>query len=77
MTGLVLVSQIISGIMLSMHYTPSEAEAFKSINTIMTDVNYGYLLRYVHANGASLMFICLYIHIFKAVFYASYSGKHK
>jgi len=60
-----------------MHYLPSSDLAFSAVDRIMTSIPYGYLLRYVHANGASFMFICLYIHIFKAIYYSSYTGKHK
>ncbi len=64
--------QIITGIVLAMHYTPTVAGAFDSVEHIMRDVNYGWLLRYVHANGASMFFIAVYIHIFRGMYYGSY-----
>jgi len=64
--------QIITGIVLEMHYTPTVAGAFKSVEHIMRDVNYGWLIRYVHANGASMFFIAVYIHIFRGIYYGSY-----
>ena len=64
--------QIITGIVLAMHYTPTVAGAFKSVEHIMRDVNYGWLIRYVHANGASMFFIAVYIHIFRGLYYGSY-----
>ena len=64
--------QIITGIVLAMHYTPHVDLAFNSVETIMRDVNYGWLLRYVHSNGASMFFIAVYIHIFRGMYYGSY-----
>ncbi|MCX7296832.1 MAG: cytochrome b/b6 [Hyphomicrobiales bacterium] len=64
--------QIITGIVLAMHYTPHVDLAFKSVETIMRDVNYGWLLRYLHSNGASMFFIAVYIHIFRGMYYGSY-----
>ena len=64
--------QIITGIVLVMHYTPTTAEAFTSIERMMRDVNYGWLLRYIHANGASMFFLAAYIHIFRGLYYGSY-----
>jgi ubiquinol-cytochrome c reductase cytochrome b/c1 subunit len=64
--------QIITGIVLAMHYTPHVDLAFKSVESIMRDVNYGWLLRYLHANGASMFFIAVYIHIFRGMYYGSY-----
>ena len=64
--------QIITGIVLAMHYTPTVAGAFDSVEHIMRDVNYGWLIRYVHANGASMFFIAVYIHIFRGLYYGSY-----
>ncbi len=69
---IVLVAQIITGVVLAMHYTASADGAFSSVEHIMRDVNYGWLLRYLHANGASMFFIAVYIHIFKAMYYGSY-----
>src|SRR5690606_6689037 len=64
--------QIITGIVLAMHYTPHVDMAFNSVEHIMRDVNYGWLLRYMHANGASMFFIAVYIHIFRGLYYGSY-----
>jgi ubiquinol-cytochrome c reductase cytochrome b subunit len=66
------INQIITGIMLAMHYSPNILNAFDSVEHIMRDVSYGWLLRYFHANGASFMFICLYFHLFKGLYYSSY-----
>ncbi len=67
-----LVVQIVTGIVLSMYYTPHIDLAFDSVEHIMRDVNYGWLLRYVHSNGASFFFIVVYIHIFRSFYYGSY-----
>jgi quinol-cytochrome oxidoreductase complex cytochrome b subunit len=66
--------QIVTGIVLAMHYNPSGAGAFASIEHIMRDVNYGWLIRYIHANGASMFFIAVYIHMFRGVYYGSYKA---
>nr|ADC32293.1 cytochrome b [Dipodomys simulans peninsularis] len=71
--GLCLVIQIASGLFLAMHYTPDTLTAFSSVTHICRDVNYGWLIRYMHANGASLFFICLYLHIGRGIYYGSYS----
>nr|Q508M4.1 RecName: Full=Cytochrome b; AltName: Full=Complex III subunit 3; AltName: Full=Complex III subunit III; AltName: Full=Cytochrome b-c1 complex subunit 3; AltName: Full=Ubiquinol-cytochrome-c reductase complex cytochrome b subunit [Dipodomys compactus]AAY23222.1 cytochrome b [Dipodomys compactus] len=71
--GLCLVIQITSGLFLAMHYTPDTLTAFSSVTHICRDVNYGWLIRYMHANGASLFFICLYLHIGRGIYYGSYS----
>jgi ubiquinol-cytochrome c reductase cytochrome b/c1 subunit len=68
----VLMVQIVTGIVLVMHFTPSAAGAFDSVEHIMRNVNYGWLLRYVHANGASMFFLAVYIHIFRGLYYGSY-----
>jgi len=70
--GLCLVIQILTGIFLAMHYTPHMDYAFNSVEHIMRDVNNGWLLRYLHANGASMFFIVLYSHIFRGLYYGSY-----
>jgi quinol-cytochrome oxidoreductase complex cytochrome b subunit len=70
--GICLVIQIITGIFLAMHYTPHIDYAFLSVEHIMTDVNNGWLLRYTHANGASMFFIVVYCHIFRGLYYGSY-----
>ncbi len=67
-----LGSQIITGVWLAMHYQPSATEAFNSVEHIMRDVNYGWLLRYMHANGASMFFIAVYVHMFRNLYYGSY-----
>jgi ubiquinol-cytochrome c reductase cytochrome b/c1 subunit len=69
-----LVVQIVTGVVLVMHYTPQSALAFASIEHIMRDVNYGWLLRYAHANGASMFFLALYIHMFRGMYYGSYKA---
>jgi ubiquinol-cytochrome c reductase cytochrome b/c1 subunit len=71
---LMLVVQIITGIVLAMHYTPHVDYAFNSVEHIMRDVNYGWLLRYMHANGASMFFIAVYIHMFRGMYYGSYKA---
>lgn len=70
---LVLVIQILTGIFLAMHYTPSLTSAFDSVEHIMRDVNSGWLIRYAHANGASFFFVCVYIHIGRGLYYGSYT----
>lgn len=67
-----LVIQLLTGIFLAMHYTPEQTLAFISVEHIMRDVNYGWLLRYIHANGASMFFIVVYIHVFRGLYYSSY-----
>ena len=69
-----LVTQIITGLILAMHYVAHADLAFSSVEHIMRDVNYGWLLRYVHANGASMFFLAVYIHIFRALYYGSYKS---
>ncbi len=69
---LVLVNQIVTGIFLTMHYKPSEAEAFASVEYIMRDVQFGYVIRYMHSTGASLFFVVVYLHMFRAMLYGSY-----
>ncbi|HEY4848178.1 MAG TPA: cytochrome b N-terminal domain-containing protein [Methylocella sp.] len=69
-----LVAQILTGVVLVMHYTPHSGLAFASIEHIMRDVNYGWLLRYAHANGASMFFLALYIHMFRGMYYGSYKA---
>lgn len=67
-----LVLQIVTGIVLAMHYTPHVDMAFRSVEHIMRDVNGGHFLRYLHANGASLFFFAVYLHIFRNLYYGSY-----
>ncbi len=70
--GICLVIQIITGIFLAMHYTPHIDLAFSSVEHIMRDVNNGWLIRYIHANGASMFFIVVYCHIFRGLYYGSF-----
>ncbi len=69
---LVLVNQLVTGIWLAMFYTPSAAGAFSSVEYIMRDVHYGWVLRYLHSTGASFFFIVIYLHMFRALLYGSY-----
>ncbi len=69
-----LVIQILTGIVLVMHFTPHTSMAFDSVEHIMRDVNWGWLLRWMHANGASFFFIAVYIHIFRGLYYGSYKA---
>ena len=70
--GLCLVAQILTGLFLAIHYTPHIELAFSSVAHIARDVNYGWLLRNLHANGGSWFFICLYLHIGRGIYYSSY-----
>ena len=69
---LVLVNQIVTGIFLTMHFKPSAAEAFASVEYIMRDVEWGWLIRYMHSTGASMFFIVVYLHMFRGLMYGSY-----
>ena len=69
---LILVMQIVTGIFLTMHYKPSAAEAFASVEYIMRDVNWGWLIRYMHSTGASFFFIVIYLHMFRSLLYGSH-----
>ena len=69
-----LIIQIITGLVLAMHYVAHADLAFGSVEHIMRDINYGWLIRYVHANGSSMFFLAVYIHIFRALFYGSYKA---
>nr|YP_009388870.1 cytochrome b [Vespa velutina]AQT19238.1 cytochrome b [Vespa velutina nigrithorax]BAX73961.1 cytochrome b [Vespa velutina]BBC27619.1 cytochrome b [Vespa velutina]BBC27632.1 cytochrome b [Vespa velutina]BBC44293.1 cytochrome b [Vespa velutina] len=71
--GLSLLIQLISGIFLSMHYCPSTNMAFDSVILIMQDMNYGWIMRILHSNGASVFFICMYIHIGRGIYYQSFN----
>nr|AIE44798.1 cytochrome b [Dryomys nitedula] len=71
--GACLGIQILTGLFLAMHYTSDTATAFSSVTHICRDVNYGWLIRYMHANGASMFFICLFLHVGRGVYYGSYS----
>nr|ABN15037.1 cytochrome b [Fukomys amatus]ABN15040.1 cytochrome b [Fukomys amatus] len=70
--GICLVLQIVTGLFLAMHYTADTTTAFSSVAHICRDVNYGWLIRYVHANGASMFFICVYMHVGRGIYYGSY-----
>jgi quinol-cytochrome oxidoreductase complex cytochrome b subunit len=70
--AVMLGAQIVTGVVLAMHYTPQVDFAFNSIEGIMRDVNYGWLLRYLHSNGASMFFIAVYVHIARGMYYGSY-----
>ncbi len=74
LAGVALVIQLITGIIMAMHYAPNVAVAFNSVEHTMRDVNSGWLLRYAHANGASFFFIVIYLHIFRGLFYGSYKA---
>src|SRR5210317_1371279 len=69
-----LITQIVTGLTLAMHYIAHADMAFDSVEHIMRDVNYGWLIRYIHANGASMFFLAVYIHIFRSLFYGSYKA---
>jgi ubiquinol-cytochrome c reductase cytochrome b subunit len=72
--SLCLGVQILTGVILAMHYTANADLAFDSVERIMRDVNYGWLMRYVHANGASMFFFAVYIHMFRGLYYGSYKA---
>lgn len=74
LAGIVLVIMIASGIFLAMSYTPHVDYAFQSVERIMRDVNYGWLMRYLHMNGATMFFVVVYIHIFRGLYYGSYKA---
>nr|BAT32818.1 cytochrome b [Hynobius tokyoensis] len=73
--GICLITQIITGLFLAMHYTADTSSAFSSVAHICRDVNYGWLMRNIHANGASFFFICIYLHIGRGLYYGSYMYK--
>uniref|UniRef100_B6A7V2 Cytochrome b n=1 Tax=Dionda episcopa TaxID=364070 RepID=B6A7V2_9TELE len=73
--GLCLITQILTGLFLAMHYTSDISTAFSSVTHICRDVNYGWLIRNMHANGASFFFICIYMHIARGLYYGSYLYK--
>nr|UQJ75142.1 cytochrome b [Rugitermes sp.] len=74
--GICLITQIITGLFLAMHYCPNTEMAFSSIAHICRDVNYGWILRTLHANGASVFFICIFLHIGRNMYYGSYKLMH-
>jgi len=71
--GVCLIVQIITGLFLAIHYTSDTITAFSSVTHICRDVNYGWLIRYIHANGASIFFICLFLHVGRGLYYGSYT----
>ena len=72
LAGIILVIMIVTGVVLAMHYTPNADLAFDSVERIMRDVNYGWLIRYIHMNGASMFFLIVYIHLLRGLYYGSY-----
>ena len=74
LAGICLIVQILTGIFLAMHYTPHVDLAFVSVEHIMRDVNGGWFLRYMHANGASMFFIVVYLHLFRGLYFGSYAS---
>lgn len=72
--GIALMIQIVTGIILAMHYTPHVDHAFDSVEHIMRNVNYGWLIRYIHEVGASMFFVAVYLHIFRGLYYGSYKS---
>ena len=74
LAGISLVIMIVTGIVLAMSYTPHVDHAFQSVERIMRDVNHGWLIRYIHMNGASFFFIVVFIHIFRGLYYGSYKA---
>ncbi|ESX27433.1 cytochrome B [Mesorhizobium sp. LSHC440B00] len=74
LAGFMLVVMIFTGVVLAMHYTADSKLAFGSVEHIMRDVNYGWMIRYIHLNGASFFFIATYIHIFRGLYYGSYKA---
>nr|YP_010000662.1 cytochrome b [Chaetops frenatus]QOD96561.1 cytochrome b [Chaetops frenatus] len=73
--GMCLIVQILTGLLLAMHYTPDTSLAFTSVAHICRNVQFGWLIRNLHANGASLFFICIYLHIGRSIYYGSYLNK--
>ena len=69
-----LAVQIVTGVILAMHYTPEATMAFNSVESIVRDVNYGWLLRNLHASGASMFFIAVYVHMFRNLYYGSFKA---
>jgi ubiquinol-cytochrome c reductase cytochrome b subunit len=74
MLAFMLTAQIVTGVVLAMHYTPEATMAFDSVEHIMRDVDSGWLLRYLHSNGASMFFIAVYVHMFRGLYYGSYKA---
>ncbi|MDE1932218.1 MAG: cytochrome b N-terminal domain-containing protein, partial [Alphaproteobacteria bacterium] len=74
LAGAMLLIMIATGIFLAMQYDPNTGDAFQSVERIMREVNYGWLIRYIHMNGASFFFIVVYIHLFRGLYYGSYKN---
>jgi ubiquinol-cytochrome c reductase cytochrome b subunit len=74
--GICLVAWIITGLFLAIHYCPNIDAAFSRVSHVCRDLNYGWLLRTIHANGASLFFICIYLHTRRNIYYGSYNFLH-
>jgi ubiquinol-cytochrome c reductase cytochrome b subunit len=74
LAGFCLVLQLVTGIILAMHYAANAGVAFSSVEHIVRDVNWGWMLRYAHSNGASMFFVVIYLHIFRGFFYGSYKA---
>ena len=74
LAGIMLMVMIVTGIVLAMHYTPHATLAFDSVERIMRDVNYGWLIRYLHMNGGSAFFFVVYVHLFRGLYYGSYKS---
>jgi quinol-cytochrome oxidoreductase complex cytochrome b subunit len=74
LAGIVLVIMMVTGVVLAMHYIPTTDGAFNSVEHIMRDVNYGWLIRFVHTTGASMFFAVVYIHLFRGFYYGSYKA---
>jgi ubiquinol-cytochrome c reductase cytochrome b/c1 subunit len=72
-----LGAQLATGLVLAMHYTPHADLAFRSVEQIMRDVDYGWLLRYLHSNGASMFFVAVYVHMFRSLYYGSYKEPYE
>ena len=71
---LVLVMQLVTGIFLTMHFKPDAANAFASVEYIMRDVEWGWLMRYLHSTGASAFFVVIYLHMYRGLLYGSYKA---
>ena len=76
-SGIMLASQIITGLFLAMHYIPEADMAFDSVRHIVVDVNNGLMIRSLHANGSSLFFFITYLHVFRGLYYGSYSSPRR
>ena len=70
--GFCLIIQLVTGVFLAMHYCPDVNLAFSSVEHIARDVNYGFILKYLHANGATVFFLCVYFHIGRGIYYGGY-----